>query len=864
MFRMRQITDTVYVIGDDGSISINRDARGSGNERVSPLKRPRVASTASSCTLKNLTPDTSESDVEIIEQHVASKHVTQRQEEPEIQIIDSTATSANNLDVPAQKRAKSNLSSSSDARPMQPHQQAQAQPVATAYDIDGFEELKYGPGGIINIDDLEERFEAEFYGAASQAQARAPPTPARNLPIRFPQVELDSHSVYGIKLKKGKTVEFLDGNFLKIGQIIKNSHTGEVAVRGWPLKRCSHLHGLLPKKLNELCFVLEVELDDPRPTLEQSMVQVGLEGLVKIRHLVSTNYPHPHLGFPRTGLPYETKDDNLEYVKDYERLVVRWKFVTFYDNAAEHSRTPVYPINIRKKILIGLAEEECTPGCYMDPAALRHKWRGDTIIGGSGSAEMPTPAPVSLDVETTEDPYECHECGMGFKRAQQLLGHFQATHEKQSRQSQAQSQRRSNQYRPRRMSVIEILDDEENDAPQRRWASRKEIEDIRFRLNSILSLDGEHIEETDKVCIVGRDGRRIDVDLTTPEPSARQESMQRNAPGQSTVARASFNARQRNNESRHSSYTYGDAFCGAGGTTRGAVAAALKVLWGLDLDKNAGKTWKANFPTATHYEMWAHDLVATINASTDLLVDILHLSPPCQVFSPVHTRVGKNDQQNFDSLFACDALVHKARPRIITLEQTFGILHPKFEAAFNSLIQTFTSYGYSVSYQIVQFHRYGLAQTRRRLIIVAACPGETLPEVPNYTHSKDTSDSLKPLASVRNVLNKVPRSCPNHNVQAAYGRGGLRSTWDASGVVPTITCNGGERAHPDGERGFTDRELAALQSFPHHHVFHGNAIKKQIGNAVPPLIAEILFKAIIKHLRMVDKAEQLSRAEVIN
>ncbi|KAH9223351.1 S-adenosyl-L-methionine-dependent methyltransferase, partial [Leptodontidium sp. 2 PMI_412] len=533
----------------------------------------------------------------------------------------------------------------------------------------------------------------------------------RNLPIRFPQVELDLHSVYGINLKKGKTVEFLNGDFLKISQIIKNSQTGEVVVRGWPLKRCSQLHGLLPKKLNELCFVLEVELDDPRPILEQSMVQVGLEGLVKIRHLVSTNYPHPHLGFPRTGLPYEAKEDNIEYIKDYERLVVRWKFITFYDNAAEHSRTPVYPINIYKKILAGLAEDECTPGCYMDPATLRHKWRGDTVIGGSGA-----------------------------------------------------------------------------------------------------------------LC----------------------------------------DARQRNIRSKHSSYTYGDAFCGAGGTTRGAVAAALKVLWGLDLDKNAGKTWKENFPNATHYEMWAHDLVANVNASTDLLVDILHLSPPCQVFSPVHTRVGKNDQQNFDSLFACDALVHKARPRIITLEQTFGILHPKFEAAFNSLIQTFTSYGYSISYQIVQFHRYGLAQTRRRLIIIAACPGETLPEIPDYMHSNSTSDSLKPLTSVRDILNKVPRSCPNHNIEAAYGRGGLRPTWDASGVVPTITCNGGERAHPDGERGFTDRELAALQSFPHHHVFHGNAIKKQIGNAVPPLIAEILFRAIIKHLRIVDKAEQQSRAEVVD
>ena len=58
--------------------------------------------------------------------------------------------------------------------------------------------------------------------------------------------------------------------------------------------------------------------------------------------------------------------------------------------------------------------------------------------------------------------------------------------------------------------------------------------------------------------------------------------------------------------------------------------------------------------------------------------------------------------------------------------------------------------------------------------------------------------------------------------------------------------------------------MAALQSFPNHHVFHGGYIKKQIGNAVPPLIAEILFKAIVKHLKKVDRAEQEKLAQVID
>lgn len=86
----------------------------------------------------------------------------------------------------------------------------------------------------------------------------------------------------------------------------------------------------------------------------------------------------------------------------------------------------------------------------------------------------------------------------------------------------------------------------------------------------------------------------------------------------------------------------------------------------------------------------------------------------------MHVREGKNDEQNFFSLFACGAIIQKCKPRIVTLEQTFGILHPKFQNAFHSLIQMFTTMGFSVSWQMVYFPNYGLSQSRRRLILVAA------------------------------------------------------------------------------------------------------------------------------------------------
>lgn len=116
--------------------------------------------------------------------------------------------------------------------------------------------------------------------------------------------------------------------------------------------------------------------------------------------------------------------------------------------------------------------------------------------------------------------------------------------------------------------------------------------------------------------------------------------------------------------------------------------------------------------------MWAHDFVDVPGRHWS---DIAHFSPPCQVWSPVHTRVGQDDEQNFNSLFSLEELLLKVRPRIATVEQTFGILHPTFAPMFNTaIVKAFTDCGYSVRWELVEFHRYGLAQKRKRLILIAA------------------------------------------------------------------------------------------------------------------------------------------------
>ena len=164
-------------------------------------------------------------------------------------------------------------------------------------------------------------------------------------------------------------------------------------------------------------------------------------------------------------------------------------------------------------------------------------------------------------------------------------------------------------------------------------------------------------------------------------------------------------------------YSFADGYCGAGGMTRGAVMAGLRIVWGFDVDENAVKTWALNFPYANIYQKWANEFATS--EELGFKVDILHLSPPCQPWSPAHTTIGKNDEQNTASLFAITELLKKTRPRIVTVENTFGLERSHLNY-MNSMILQFTSLDYSVGWKVVNLKDYGLPQSRQRLVVIAS------------------------------------------------------------------------------------------------------------------------------------------------
>ena len=299
-------------------------------------------------------------------------------------------------------------------------------------------------------------------------------------------------------------------------------------------------------------------------------------------------------------------------------------------------------------------------------------------------------------------------------------------------------------------------------------------------------------------------------------------------------------------------YTFADMFCGAGGASCGVEMAGFLIQLGCDISQHACDTYRHRFPYVDLREMDIFDFILQ-ERNTSRRVDVMHISPPCQFWSPAHTVPGTNDDANIASLFSCHELVKMLRPRIFTLEQTFGILDPRFEHYFNVLIHGFTQYGYSVRWKVANLVIWGCPSRRNRLIMLGSCPGEALPPFSPPTHCENPQpgDGMKPFVTVKQALRKItPTSTMRYPLQLCH-----KPSWDPN--VPlqrTITCSGGiGNYHYSGQRYFYWRELASMQGFPVDYEFRSTNVKRQIGNAFPPCVVKTLYKHIKRWLRNEDR-----------
>ena len=132
-----------------------------------------------------------------------------------------------------------------------------------------------------------------------------------------------------------------------------------------------------------------------------------------------------------------------------------------------------------------------------------------------------------------------------------------------------------------------------------------------------------------------------------------------------------------------------------------------------------------------------------------------------------------------------------------------------------------------------------------------------MPPFPPMTHDHEDPE-LKRLVTINDMISNIPANAADHNpdYRPDWKPRAPFSPHTQARCITTKGSGGGDTYHPSGERPFTIRELASLQTFPVYHSFAGargiTARKHQIGNAVPTVLARALFRTIVKSLKESD------------
>lgn len=335
-----------------------------------------------------------------------------------------------------------------------------------------------------------------------------------------------------------------------------------------------------------------------------------------------------------------------------------------------------------------------------------------------------------------------------------------------------------------------------------------------------------------------------------------------------------------------------DLFCGIGGLTFGLQKAGLHVAAGIDNDMTCEYAFSSNnrssFICRDIRRVSGREIVALLSGYD---VRVLAGCAPCQPFSAHQKdKLHRCRHKNWDLLYQFARLVRETRPDIIAME---NVPELRLEKVFADFVGTLKAAQYFVDYQVIRTSDYGVPQRRRRLILLASRFGPI--RLIGKTHVKevtvrDVIYDLPPIGAGEKNLNdrlhvalalsdkniqRIRCSLPGgtwrdwpeslrlpcHKTQAGntyrsvYGR----MRWDE--LSPTITtqftCFGtGRFGHPTQNRALTLREGALLQTFPKTYSFVPDnkevvvkVISRQIGNAVPPRLGEVIGLSIMNHLK---------------
>ena len=335
-----------------------------------------------------------------------------------------------------------------------------------------------------------------------------------------------------------------------------------------------------------------------------------------------------------------------------------------------------------------------------------------------------------------------------------------------------------------------------------------------------------------------------------------------------------------------------DLFCGIGGLTYGLRQVGIDVIAGLDNDSSCKYAYevnnKAKFIDADISEYDFEEMKKLFSGDS---VKVIVGCAPCQTFSSNTFKISKDVKQTdkrWTLINYFTEAVRVVRPEVISMENVRGLTKQK---VFKDFVKNLEDLGYSVDYKVLYCPDYGIPQNRSRLVLLGSRIGKI--EIPKATHTKDeyvtVGDTIRDLPQIgageisttdrlhraKNLselnIKRIQQSLPKGTWRdwdkellpecyrkpsgatftAVYGR----MSWGA--VSPTITtqfCNygSGRFGHPEQDRALSIREGSLLQTFPVNYDFGTemamSTIGRHIGNAVPPMLGEVVGNTILEHV----------------
>jgi DNA (cytosine-5)-methyltransferase 1 len=343
-----------------------------------------------------------------------------------------------------------------------------------------------------------------------------------------------------------------------------------------------------------------------------------------------------------------------------------------------------------------------------------------------------------------------------------------------------------------------------------------------------------------------------------------------------------------------------DLFSGVGGLSQGFEWNGFEPVVAIDFWDDAIKTYNHNRKDKVGISMdvtqFNDELLPKI--LKEQKIDGIIGGPPCQGFSTARLsnateKIGKINESRNHLYLEFFKTVDIVRPRFFLIENVRGLVSANKGAFVKDIIERFGGIGYNVSYKILNASDYGVPQNRQRVFFVGLLEGEfEFPE--KFEHKVSSKEAIVDLIQSneeaiqkystpsKNEYQKLMRNGKKvvknhevtiHNEQTANvismvpDGGNIKSLpaeyWNIrkynkafqrmNSELPSNTIDTGHRNyfHYKANRIPTARESARIQSFPDSFEFLGTkgSQYKQVGNAVPPLLAKVLAEKIKSYLK---------------